>query len=515
MSELRQIAQHPEADTLNAFAENALPAHDREQTLLHLASCEDCRSIVYLAQEAAAEEPAAQPQPASMRRPWYTNWIFAWPAAAALAAAVAFTIYLRVPSTTTSTPAVTTHASVQPPAPLPPQQQQPSPKPTVQPPHAIPAAMPPAPKLPTSGAIGGMESANANGATLSQQQIENLPIDNRSIASLPIQSEGAVGKANSIVARSAASMGAGQGVAPQSASANADTARKAQPATAASAPPPPIVAAAPTNETVEVAAESAALSVDAATLSSTLASVPDRILLPSHLPASSTIGSGNETLALDAHGKLFRSTDSGQHWKRVHAAWAGQALHVDLIAAAKPSPPLTLDGVLDKGEAAQFATLAPSAAPAISGGRASVISLQGYVTDPTGASIAGATVVVSGGSASSPRTVETDAAGKFAVHGLAPGLYTIQAAAPGFETTQKQTTIATTQPPPLDLKLPVGAATETVMVEGASGEITTTAHAAARQRKSKPAESAPPVFELTTDTGAVWTSSDGLHWQLR
>ena len=79
MSELIQSGQHPDADQLSAFVEQALPAYEREQTLAHLADCADCRAIVALSLPPLDEEPALQPEPA--RRPWLSGWNLAWPAA--------------------------------------------------------------------------------------------------------------------------------------------------------------------------------------------------------------------------------------------------------------------------------------------------------------------------------------------------------------------------------------------------------------------------------------------------
>jgi len=46
---------HPDAEVLSAFAENALPANERETVLQHLSTCSDCRDIVFLAVPLAGE----------------------------------------------------------------------------------------------------------------------------------------------------------------------------------------------------------------------------------------------------------------------------------------------------------------------------------------------------------------------------------------------------------------------------------------------------------------------------
>ena len=61
MSELLQSGQHPDADQLSAFLEHALPAHEQEETLAHLAICPHCRSIVALSM------PTADPLPPGTR----------------------------------------------------------------------------------------------------------------------------------------------------------------------------------------------------------------------------------------------------------------------------------------------------------------------------------------------------------------------------------------------------------------------------------------------------------------
>lgn len=46
---------HPDAEVLSAFAENALPANERETVLQHLSACSDCRDIIFLAAPFATE----------------------------------------------------------------------------------------------------------------------------------------------------------------------------------------------------------------------------------------------------------------------------------------------------------------------------------------------------------------------------------------------------------------------------------------------------------------------------
>jgi hypothetical protein len=89
---------HPEADLLTAFAEQVLPAAEREGVLQHLAACRDCREIVALSippmeavgePKVAPEEVASAPATGHRAGPVRRNW-FAWPNLrwAALAAGV-------------------------------------------------------------------------------------------------------------------------------------------------------------------------------------------------------------------------------------------------------------------------------------------------------------------------------------------------------------------------------------------------------------------------------------------
>jgi carboxypeptidase family protein/putative zinc finger protein len=92
MSDLLQSGQHPDADQLSAFIEHALPAHEQEETLAHLAICPHCRSIVALSLPAIEVLPEAPPEAA--RRPWLSGWMML-PAGAALAALILAGIYIR------------------------------------------------------------------------------------------------------------------------------------------------------------------------------------------------------------------------------------------------------------------------------------------------------------------------------------------------------------------------------------------------------------------------------------
>ena len=69
-------------------------------------------------------------------------------------------------------------------------------------------------------------------------------------------------------------------------------------------------------------------------------------------------------------------------------------------------------------------------------------TLTGRVTDPSGATISGATVtIVQNGVNGSPRTLQTDAHGSYTATNLAAGNYTVTVTAAGFQTYTAQNVI--------------------------------------------------------------------------
>jgi len=72
-------AEHPNANLLAAFAEQALSVHERASVLEHLARCPECREVF-----AVGSAPAADPQ-----KPAIEWWKWRWTAAAAAACLIA------------------------------------------------------------------------------------------------------------------------------------------------------------------------------------------------------------------------------------------------------------------------------------------------------------------------------------------------------------------------------------------------------------------------------------------
>lgn len=102
--------------------------------------------------------------------------------------------------------------------------------------------------------------------------------------------------------------------------------------------------------------------------------------------------------------------------------------------------------------------------------------LQGVITDASGAAVPNARITISGDA--DKRTVTADSAGDYTVGGLTPGLYTVTAELEGFQTTQvKAVQVAVSRLSTLDLKLTLGAVSDTVTVDANAVQIETTSTA--------------------------------------
>ena len=92
-------------------------------------------------------------------------------------------------------------------------------------------------------------------------------------------------------------------------------------------------------------------------------------------------------------------------------------------------------------------------------------AITGQVHDQGGASVAGATVVVTAVATGATRLFATTTDGQYAVTGLAPGLYRVRVEAPGFRTLVRDgVSLATGDTLTLDVTLEVGSVIETVDV---------------------------------------------------
>ncbi len=103
-----QLGVHPDAESLNAFVEQASPAAERQEILAHLALCGRCREVVFLAQQAASAEADARAvvvssEPSRSWRRWFAGWRWTWVPATALAGLVGFAVLHHFRSTPSET----------------------------------------------------------------------------------------------------------------------------------------------------------------------------------------------------------------------------------------------------------------------------------------------------------------------------------------------------------------------------------------------------------------------------
>ncbi len=114
-------------------------------------------------------------------------------------------------------------------------------------------------------------------------------------------------------------------------------------------------------------------------------------------------------------------------------------------------------------------------APSLLAQSAGTGALTGTLTDPSGGSVANATVTLTSNETNQARTTTTGTDGSYKFGLLPPGSYRVGFSAPGFKTSEvPAVTINVTETPVLDRRLEVGAQTEQVTVE-ANAEVLQTA----------------------------------------
>jgi len=96
-------------------------------------------------------------------------------------------------------------------------------------------------------------------------------------------------------------------------------------------------------------------------------------------------------------------------------------------------------------------------------------TISGAVTDPTGADVPGAVVVIKEIHTGTTSTTKSDAEGQYVVPFLLPGDYSVTVTMPGFQTvTRSGITLQSQEHPILNLSLPVGTTDQTVTVTSAA-----------------------------------------------
>ena len=218
--------------------------------------------------------------------------------------------------------------------------------------------------------------------------------------------------------------------------------------------------------------------------------------LPSHLAILSMASQASQLLAIDTENHLFFSDDGGRHRKTVPSKWQGRAVRVTLTSAVSFG---------SEAPAALTMSSRPAAGTTLSG------TVTGTIKDPAGAVIPGATVTATNPSGATVSSVTTDSHGRYRMEDLAPGSYRIEAQATGFQTQSFAADVAPLQQAVADVTLPVGSAAQTVTVQASPSPLDTSP-ASEKPATKPPANQTPSHFELTTDKGERWTSTDGQTW---
>ena len=91
--------------------------------------------------------------------------------------------------------------------------------------------------------------------------------------------------------------------------------------------------------------------------------------------------------------------------------------------------------------------------------------ILGTVSDPSGAAVAGAKVVITDVQRGAERTVTTDASGEYAAPELQPGVYKVRAEAKGFKSVERPNIVLeVAQDVRVDVSLPTGDVSETIVI---------------------------------------------------
>ena len=103
--------------------------------------------------------------------------------------------------------------------------------------------------------------------------------------------------------------------------------------------------------------------------------------------------------------------------------------------------------------------------PVLAWAQVPTAELSGTVTDPTGAVVAGAQIVITSAATNAQRSTLTNDAGIYIAPALQPGTYSVRITKPGFRAAQRgDILLQVSQTARLDVQLEVGNVTETVEI---------------------------------------------------
>ena len=367
---------HPDAESLSAFAEQALSGRERGQVLAHLAVCGRCRQVVALAQEAGLDAevaPAAVKHAAIQPYAWWRSWRFAWIPAAALAASVALAVFVHTRHVDQSAEMAKN------------ERQQ------VTQPAATPAS--PAQQEQAQAAPEVAKSRTRSFKRASEGTAPNRPPQESVVTAAMPAEPSAMGRTEATRAEAEPASGAtGQGSAGEGSTGERTTAtntpepavdawQERQEKAAAGSEQRRLYAAraaAPTSARGADGGAAAGSSTRQATVSSPqhemqaqpaarfakqkqplaagiYAGAMKAIHLPSGLAAVSMAEARHRTLAIDEAGTLFLSVDAGNHWETVTQQWTGRAVEVrtetKYSASAAPAARAPANSSSDAGAA--------------------------------------------------------------------------------------------------------------------------------------------------------------------
>ncbi len=151
-------------------------------------------------------------------------------------------------------------------------------------------------------------------------------------------------------------------------------------------------------------------------------------------------------------------------------------------------------------------------------------SVAGIVSDPTGAVIPGATITATSAGTGQTYKATSDKNGNFTLPSLAGDTYQLSFESPGFMRQQQSLLLAAGSQAKVNATLTVGASSQQVTVQAELAPMLNTENAdsgkpltvpAATAAQSVQRRQAPTVFEITTEAGDRWTSTDGQRWTKR